>query len=63
MTYHFYTAGALPIIGGIYAGVAVEVDEAHTKIIAITPLSSNPSPVPAIEEITPASEENLEPQE
>lgn len=60
MKYHFYSAGALPIIGGIYAGVAVEVDDAHTQILNITPLSSNPPEIPAIEEITPVSEENPE---
>lgn len=60
MKYHFYSAGALPILGGIYAGVVVEVDDDHTKILSITPLSSNPSPVPAIEEIAPVSEGNTE---
>lgn len=48
--YHFYQAGALPIIGGIYAGVTVEVDDAHTKILSITPLGlapiTEPAPVP-----------------
>lgn len=37
-TYYFHSAGALPIIGGIYAGVAVEVDDDHTQILSITPL-------------------------
>lgn len=72
-TYYFYSAGALPIIGGIYAGVAVEVNEAHNAILSITtlgqaviveaepsPQSSKSSPIPAIEEVTPVAEENPE---
>lgn len=72
-TYYFYQASALPIIGGIYAGVAVEVNEAHNEILSITPLGQAPivdalpapqsskSPeIPAIEEIAPIAEETPE---
>lgn len=69
-TYYFYSAGSIPGIPGIFAGVAVEVNEAHNAILSITPLgqavtvNADPAPQssksPAIEEITPVAEETPE---
>lgn len=72
MIYYFYQAGALPILGGIYAGVAVEVDEAHTQVLRVSPLGqahvidatptpqSSKSPDLSVpEENTPVTEEHI----
>ena len=40
MIYRFYTAGSIPGIAGIFAGVAVEVDDASNTILDIVPLAS-----------------------
>lgn len=65
-TYYFHSAGALPIIGGIYAGVAVEVDEAHTQILSITPLGQAPiveaAPVPQSSKSSEAKPSNASPE-
>jgi hypothetical protein len=37
-TYYFYSAGSIPGIPGIFAGVAVEVDEAGREILNVSPL-------------------------
>lgn len=72
MIYYFYQAGALPVLGGIYAGVAVEVDEAHTQVLRVSPLgqvrvidaASSPPSLPSpdlsvAEDIAPVTEENI----
>ena len=41
-TYYFYSAGSIPGIPGIFAGVAVEVDEAGREILSISPLGQVP---------------------
>lgn len=40
-TYLFYSAGSIPGIAGIFAGVAVEVDEASNTIVNTSPLNGS----------------------
>jgi hypothetical protein len=39
MIYRFYTAGSIPGIAGIFAGVVVDVDETSNEILTISPLA------------------------
>ncbi len=59
MNYHFYQAGSIPGVAGIFAGVVVEVDDVTREIRSVVPLGAASgqdttiSPGPAVETSQP----------
>ncbi len=62
--YHFYRAGSIPGIPGIFAGVVVTVNEATNEIIEIAPLhQAGPAPASPSSSISPEALSSSDPSD